>query len=38
MHAVSDQLKYEELVYKITTQEVTLAKAAQVLLFSKTCQ
>ncbi|KAF8386764.1 hypothetical protein PRIPAC_75906 [Pristionchus pacificus] len=30
-----DQLKYEELVYKITTQEVTLAKAAQVAFEGK---
>ncbi|GMT05639.1 hypothetical protein PENTCL1PPCAC_27813, partial [Pristionchus entomophagus] len=30
-----DQLKYEELVYKITTQEVTLAKANQVAFENK---
>ncbi|GMT04205.1 hypothetical protein PENTCL1PPCAC_26379 [Pristionchus entomophagus] len=30
-----DQLKYEELVYKLTTQEVTLAKAAQVAFENK---
>lgn len=33
--SIAEQLKYDELRYQITTQEVTLIKAAQVILKKK---